>query len=117
MANQDSGAGQHDDEDMTSDQWAQQASQQIDDQPMEGMMLSEQPQQADMGGQTPDIPRGGGMGRQPQQPDDVSDQDQWEQQQRGLSGQPFSPLDEEPMDEEEEWQEEEEQDISEIDQM
>jgi hypothetical protein len=102
MANQDFGTGQQYDEDMMNDQWAQQGGQQDAVQ--------------DMGSQMPNMPRGEGMGRQPQQRDDMSDQEQWEQQQSGLSGQPFSPLDEEPVEEEEEWQEEEE-DISHLDQM
>ncbi|HEU5198617.1 MAG TPA: hypothetical protein VFU32_03205 [Ktedonobacterales bacterium] len=92
MANQDSGAGQQYDEDIPSDQWTQQGKPQYDEQDIEGVM-----------------PR-----KQPQQRDNVSDQDQWEQQ-HGLSGQPFSPLDEEPEEEEEEWQEEE--DVSHLDEM
>ena len=101
MANQDSGAGQQYDEDITSDQWAQQGGQQVDEQDIEGVM--------------PDMPRGGNMGRQPQQRDDMSDQEQFARQ-GGMSRPPFSPLDEEPVEEEEEeWQEEE--DTSEIDQM
>ena len=120
MANQDVGAGQQYDEDITSDQLAQQGGQQYsDEQDIEGALPDDWSQQVGKGGQNPDAQRGG-VGRQGQRGDDMDDQeqparqgskpDQWDQQRGGLGQEPIMP--DSPLDEEEEWQEE---DVSRLD--
>lgn len=109
MANQDYGAGQQYDQDTTNDQWAQQGGQQYDAQGSQGTMPNEWSQEAGMGGQNPDMQRGG-MGRQDQPGDDMADdvdmadrdqyaqqvrnpanQSEWDQQRGGLSEDPNMP--------------------------